>query len=326
MFVLGSDITIGKYKGVKPHEVKITKSIFEYVDRAKIQVPITARIVRAGEVITATAETAKLFEEGDKVVIKLGYNGVLKTEFEGFVSRVNFAAPLEIECEGYSYQLRKKSNEGTLKNIQLKDLLKIITQGTDIVLGDDIPKFLINKLILKDKDGCRILEELQGTSKQLIKFYFTGNKLYAGLLFTNTKAKAEVKYRLGWNVLKDNNLKLRQARYDKVQIVWIGEKPDGSKVTARAGTEGVVKTRTSHTINDKDSLQQMADADLKKYSYDGYEGKITAFGQPYCEPGYKVILTDEKYKERGGNYLAEKTEVNYGMSGFRRIIDIGEKL
>ena len=46
----------------------------------------------------------------------------------------------------------------------------------------------------------------------------------------------------------------------------------------------------------------------------------------YCEPGDKVILTDEKYEERGGNYLVEKTEVNYGMNGFRRIIDIGEKL
>lgn len=324
MFVLNSDITIGKYKGVKPHEVKITRSIFEYVDRAKIQVPITARIVRAGEVITATAETAKLFEEGDKVLIKLGYNGVLKTEFEGFVSRINFAAPLEIECEGFSYQLRKKMLSGTVTNIQLKDVLKKITEGTDIILDEGIPDFKIDKLILTGKNGVRILEELQGTSKQLMKFFFTGNKLYGGLQFNKTKA--DVKYRLGWNVIKDNNLKLHEAKNEQVTINWVGEKKDGTKTKAKAGKTGVVKTRTSHIITDANSLQQLADAEHKKLSYDGYEGKITAFGQPYCEQGYRAILEDQKYPERSGNYLINKTEVNYGMSGFRRIVDIGEKL
>jgi len=54
----------------------------------------------------------------------------------------------------------------------------------------------------------------------------------------------------------------------------------------------------------------------------GYE----AFGQPYCEPGYKAILIDDKYKERGGNYLVTSTEVVYGMNGFRRTVKIGNQL
>ena len=324
MFVLNSDITIGKYVQVKPHDVKITKSIFEYVDRAKITLPITARIVREGKVITATAETAKQFAEGDKVVIKLGYNGILRQEFEGFVSRINFTAPLEIECEGYSYQLRKKMLTGTVVKIKLKDLLKKITEGTDIVLDETIPDFVIDKLILEGKNGVRILEELQGTSKQLIKFFFTGNKLYGGLQFL--KIKADVKYRLGWNVIKDNNLKLREAKNDEVTVNWIGENKDGTKTHAKKGTKGVVKTRTSHVITDADSLQKLADAEHKKLSYDGYEGKITTFGQPYCEPGYRAILDDKKYPERSGHYIVNNTEVSYGMSGFRRSIGIGEKI
>jgi hypothetical protein len=94
----------------------------------------------------------------------------------------------------------------------------------------------------------------------------------------------------------------------------------------KAGKTGVVKTRTSHIINDAASLQQLADAEQAKLSYDGYEGKITAFGQPYCEPGYRAILQDEKYPERSGNYVVEKTEVTYGMSGFKREVSIGAKL
>jgi hypothetical protein len=324
MFVLNSDITIGKYVRVKPHHVKITKSIFEYVDRAQIQLPITARIVRDGAVITATAETAKQFTEGDKVVIKLGYNGLLKQEFEGFISRINFTAPLEIECEGYSYQLRKKMLSGTVKKIKLRDVLKKVIEGTDIVLDDAIPDFTIDKLILTGKNGVRILEELQGTSRMLIKFFFTGNKLYGGLQFLKTTG--DVKYRLGWNVVKDNNLKLHQAKNQDITINWIGENKDGTKTHASTGKKGVVKTRTSHIITDKESLQQLADAEHKKLSYDGYEGKITAFGQPFCQPGNRVLLEDRKYKERGGNYIAQHVEITYGMSGFRRIIGIGEKL
>jgi hypothetical protein len=76
--------------------------MMSYVDRATIKVPITARIKRADETITATAETAKLFKEGDAVSIDLGYNNKFNTEFIGFVSRVNFTTPVEIECEGYS--------------------------------------------------------------------------------------------------------------------------------------------------------------------------------------------------------------------------------
>lgn len=324
MFVLGSDITIGKYVHVKPHAVKITKSIFEYVDRAKITLPITARIVRDGKVITATAETAKQFGEGDKVGIKLGYNGVLRQEFEGFVSRVNFTSPLEIECEGYSYQLRKKTHTGTAVKITLKDVLKKITYGTDIILDDSIPEFLIDKLVFEGKNGVQILEELQGTSKQLIKFFFTGNKLYGGLQFLKTKA--DVKYRLGWNVIKDNNLKLHEAKNEEVTVNWIGENKDGTKTHAKKGTKGIVKTRTSHIVTDAASLQKLADAEHKKLSYDGYEGKITTFGQPYCEPGYKAILEDRKYPERSGNYIVNNTEVNYGMGGYRRIVGIGEKI
>jgi hypothetical protein len=148
MFALNSDITIGKFKRVKPIECKITKSMFSYVDRVVIKLPITARIKRAGEVITVSVETAKVIEEGDKVLIKLGYNGSYKTEFTGFVSRVNFTSPLEVECEGYSYQLRQKTYLKTFKDAELLQVLKYLVQGTDIVLDEKlIPSFLIAKLV-----------------------------------------------------------------------------------------------------------------------------------------------------------------------------------
>jgi hypothetical protein len=343
MFVLNSDITIGTYKRVKPHEVKITKSMFEYVDKAILKLPITARIKQAGEIVTETIETAKAFNEGDKVIIQLGYNGSLKTEFEGYISRVNFTSPLEVECEGYSYQLRKKTYLHTFKSVELLQVLKYLVSGTDIKLDEKlIPSFKIEKLVLQNHSGTEALEMIKKISDNTIRLFFTGNLLYAGLQYL--KPKADVKYKMGWNVIKDGNLKLRQAKNQDVIVHYIGEKKDGTKVKVKvgnhvrtasanvavasgaAGTTGETKVIKTHAVIDESSLKQMANAKLTSLSYDGYEGKITAFGIPYCEPGYRAVLNDEKYPERSGNYIVESMEVLYGMRGFRRTVGIGAKL
>jgi hypothetical protein len=324
MFNLNSGIQIGKYKKVKPIEVKITKSIFEYVDKCMIKLPITARIKREGEVITESAETAKQFEEGDKVAVSLGYNGKLVKEFEGFISRVNFTSPVEVECEGYSYQLRKKTYTGTYTAIELKKILEIIIEETDIKLHPNIESFKIDKLIMNGRTGTDILESIKGISGQLVRFHFDGNILWGGLAFLDKKK--DVKYKLGWNVIKDNNLKLHQKKLANVTINWVGQKQDGSKVHVKAGKGGVIKTKTSHHITDEATLQKLADTEKSKLEYDGYEGKITAFGLPYCEHGDVAVLIDEKYKERGGRYIIDNVEATYSTSGFRRVIGIGHKV
>lgn len=333
MFALCSNITIGNYKGIKPNDVKITKSIFEYVDRAKIKLPITARIKRAGEVITASAETAKQFKEGDFVQIALGYNGKIKQEFEGFVNRVNFTQPVEIECEGYSYKLRKNTYLKTFVNAQLKEVLQFLIAGTGIVLDKSIPGFKIDKLVLDKNSGTEALEKIKKISDNTIRFFFTGKTLYAGLLFE--ARKETVQYELGWNVIKDNSLKLREAKNTNVVVNYIGEKKDGTKVkvnkgktnaSAIAGVSGETKLIRTHAVTDEKSLQLMATAKHEQLSFDGYEGKITAFGAPYCEHGYSCSLFDKKYPERAGKYIVESVEVNYGMSGFRRIVGIGKKV
>jgi hypothetical protein len=342
MFVLGSDITIGKFKRVKPHSVKIEKSMFSYVDKAMITLPITSRIKQAGVVVSETVETAKQFGEGDKVTVLLGYNGKLRNEFEGFISRVNFTTPLEVQCEGYSYQLKIKTYLKTFKQVQLLDVLKYLVAGTDIRLDEKlIPGFKIEKMVLQNHSGTEALEMIKKISGNTIRLFFTGNLLYAGLQYL--KPKADVKYRLGWNVIKDGNLKQRQAKNQDVEVHYIGEKKDGTKVRVKvgnhtstkdqviktnaiAGATGETKIIKTHAVVDESSLKQMADAKLKQLKYDGYEGKITAFGIPYCEAGYRGVIEDQKYPERSGNYIVESTEVNYTTGGFRRIVGIGYKL
>lgn len=348
MFALCSNITIGRFINVKPHEVRISKSIYEYVDKAVIRLPITARLVRAGQIITQSAETAKQFSEGEKVTISLGYNNTLTPEFVGFVSRINFTSPLEIECEGYSYQLRTRTYKRTFVRAQLLDILKYLVAGTDIVLDEkNIPSFIIDKLVLQDHSGTEVLEAIEKLTHQTVRAYFQGNVLYMGLILlnvqSNTTAKPDVGYRIGWNVINAGTLKLRQAKNQLVTVKFLGVAKTGDitqaeegyilspqKKTVRtvgtSGTEGETKVVKTHAVNDQSALARMAKEMHSSLSYNGYEGKITAYLVPYCKPSDRALIIDEKYPERGGIYLVESTEVSYGTGGARRVVGLGIKL
>lgn len=339
-FTLNSDISIGQYKKVKPHEVRINLSLTDYVDKAEIQLPASAHLVNAAKEVSNTIQTAQQFAEGDKVIINLGYNGKLVNEFEGFIARINVGTPVVIECEGYSYQLRKNQPASkTFKNAEVKDILKYITNGTDIVLSNQIPSCKLQKLVIDGHTGQEVLELIKKALGNLVYINFHKNELYAGLQFFDPKEK--VTYRLGWNVVKDNNLKQRKASNDKITIIYRGKKKDGTHVEAAiksktqtkvittqasAGNTGETKVIVTHAVTDEATLKQMAEAKLKKMSYDGYEGKITAYLQPFCQHGWKAKLVDKTYPERNGEHVVLAVEVVYGMNGARRTVQIGEKL
>lgn len=339
-FTLNSDITIGPYKKVKPHEVKINLSLSEYANKAVIKLPASARLVNAKKEVSNTIQTALHLNEGDKVIINLGYNGKLEQEFEGFVARVNVATPVEVECEGYSYQLRYlQPKNKTFKKAELKDILQYIITGTDIVLSKEIPGCKIEKLVIDGHTGTEVLELIKKALGDLVYINFHKNELYAGLAYLDPKDK--VVYRLGWNVIKDGNLKQHKASNDNITIIYKGKKKDGTNVqeaikskkqtavittTGSASKGGETKVITTHAVTDSDTLKQMAAAKLKKLSYDGYEGKITAFLQPFCQHGWKSKLADKTYPERNGEHIIEAVEITYGMGGARRIVQIGERL
>lgn len=343
MFVLCSNIKIGVYT-FKPNEVKVSKSVYQYADRAVIKTPISARIVQAGAP-PLSVETAKQFTEGDRVLIQLGYNGSLTTEFEGFVSRVNFTQPLEVECEGFSYILRKAHYKPrTFVNAPLKDVLQYLVAGTEIKLAKDVIdsnfRFQIDKLSTDGKSGTDILEKIKRDSNETVRFFFIGNTLYAGMQWL--QLQPDVKYQLGWNVIKDGQLKLREAKNNVVTVVAYAEQKDGTRLkaqktnatqsskkkieVAREGIYGNVINLRPKGIKDQQTLEGIAKTKYDNINYDGYEGKITTFLIPYCGIAYGAFIDDKKYPERAGKYLVESVETTYGMQGARREIGIGHKL
>jgi hypothetical protein len=326
MFVLNSEFIIGKYKFRGCNEVKITKSIHEYADTAVIKLPATS-VLKTNNAFGQRLQTAKQFAVGDKVSIRLGYNGKLNPEFFGFVKRINFTTPCEIECEGYSYILRTKTNiKKSWKSTTLKEVLQEVVSGTDIKLHPQIPDMPLKNIVINSASGTQVIDYIKGLLKGALTAYFIGDTLYMGLTYMDL-ATTTVKHRIGWNTINSDKLKYRKADDVKVNIELQFRKGSGEQVTTSAGVKGGVTRRdTISTVTDAKHLNDIAKAKLLQECYDGYEGTITTFLIPYVQPGYRDELRDPRYNERSGNFFLESVETTYGMGGGRREVQIGIKL
>lgn len=327
MFVLGSIITIGniRFRGV--NGLTIQKSILELKQGGVIRIPSKGVLKQNGQRLPGSVETKSLFKEGDPVKIELAYNGRFRTEFVGFVSRVNLKTPTEIEVEGYSWILRKKKTiVKSWKSTTLLEVLQEVVSGTDIKLHEKIPDIPLKNLVVNKATGAQLIEYLKELLKGTLTACFFGDTLYCGLVYADV-TQATVKYLVGNNMVSADDLKYREAKNEEVNIQFQIREPDGKMKTISTGkTGGVVKVEKLSAVTDSKHMEEIAKAKLLQESYDGYEGSLTAFLEPFIEHGYRMELRDNRYKEREGNYFVLGVQTDYGQSGARRKIEIGVKL
>lgn len=333
---LTTDITIGNFRFSGVHEARIKRSLGTYVDMAWLILPSKARIVRKdGKRDLKEVITGQQFNDGDKVVIKLGYDGDNRTEFEGFVKRRNFNMPFEIEMEGYSYQLRRKYFKGGFwKQVSVKELLQKAVEGTNITLKCDADVQLTN-IKINEGSAILILETiLKATNGSLSIFFLESKVLYCGLIYTpynkgeDALGVGKSKYRIGFNCPQQNHLRQRAPINDPVTIKAITRLSDGTKLEAESKNElaGYTKRIVFKNIRDKAQLQKAIDNIRFRKSYEGYEGRLTAFLKPETYIGYVSFIKHSQYPDRDGYYVVEATEVEFGSSGARRFIDVAHKI
>jgi hypothetical protein len=292
-------------------------------DTAKIKIPAWSMLKKNGDQYERV-QSGLQFEEGMKVEIRCGYDGINKTVFKGFVSRRNFTIPMELECEGYSYQLRRKLGiNKSYYNTTIKKILMDLVAGTDIKLSPAIPEIALEKASFLNLSGIQVLEWLK--EKCLLTVYFHFDELYVGLLELQTTEL--VKFRLGWNTAKDSDLKFNNNKeFAEVRINIQRRDKTGTKKNAFVGKkDGQVKVLKS-AIDDPDFRQKIAEQEKAKLENKGYEGGITAFLRPYVEPGLGISIEDTKYPERTGRYFVTTVEGEFSPSGGRQKIKIGNSL
>ena len=340
MFVLNSDITIGKFRFSGVHEVRINRTIHSTIETATIKIPSIAKVVRNDKVIPGSIITGNQFKDGDPVTIKLGYNGDLKTEFVGFVKRRNMNMPLEVECEGYSWLLRKNKIENFWKSISVKDLLNAALQDIDpnypITIQCDA-SVVLNNVEANSITGLELINNISKYSDGTLHcFFIKPGVLWYGYIyapysqnknpFSNIDA---VQYRLGYNAINNNSLHLRQPLTEPVEVKYSKRLSTGETLVESSNAFQSPNYTYSHILNhipDAPTLKDMANEKAFLLNYSGYEGYLQAFLQPLTQPGATAYISDSRYPENNGSYLVESTEVIFGINGARRILEIGPRL
>ena len=323
MFRYSSNIQLGSFsfKGGY-NSIVIKRSSRDFMDTAVIKLPALSRVKNKSGQPASSGKTEKLFKEGDKVLISLGYNDDNHQEFAGFIRRVSPSVPTVIECEGYGWQLRRKQIGASWKNTTLRQVLEEVVRGTDVTLSPLIPDLPLTNFSIINLNGLQVLEYLR--DKLLLTPFFSLNELYVGLQLGMVKNK--VNLRLGWNVIKDE-LKSRLAEETKVLVkIKTGKGKKNERIEYEAGDkDGSVREIDLPNVQDNSWVKLIAEDALAKAKYTGFEGSVTCFLQPFVEPSYEAAVVDKK-DDRSGSYFVIGTELTMDMQGARRKVHIGSKL
>jgi hypothetical protein len=323
-------------------------------DTAVIKLPSICKIYQNGQFAYAQP-TASAFASGEEVVVRLGYNGVLREEFRGFVKRVLSDSTVSILCEDATFLLRKRRLNHSWQSVTVEQVIRFTLDGTGVTINCKVPTIKFTHFYLRDTTPAQVLQEL--IEKYGLTIYFNGfKKLYVGLGFDLKDIKI-VRYDTGVNVISDN-LEVIDSEDIQIRVKAIGFKPDGTKVEAEIGDgadedKGIVarkkpknapkdpqktvfkpdksdgaEVRTLHfyNVHDREALKEMARAELRKRKFTGFKGGLTTFLIPFAKVGDTARLIDSVYQRGDGDYIIEKVVTTFGTSGARRKVEMGLKI
>ncbi|HAS45878.1 MAG TPA: hypothetical protein DCS93_35680 [Microscillaceae bacterium] len=277
----------------------------------------------------------KQLVEGDGVEIRLGYDGVLYTEFVGYVTRLLPNQPFEIRCLDEVYHLQRTNINQSWKETTLQEVIETATQGQglDIQFADKIPEVELKPFRVANASAAKVLQKLK--SEYGLAIYFRGKSLYVGLPYSEDTGTtfphldSPIIYDLQKNVLA-TELEYRQAKDIKVKLKAISILKNNKKLEVTVGSEGggaELRTWISpEPISNKATLKKIAEEKIGLYKYSGYKGSIKTLGIPFVVHSARCKIKDATYPEREGLYFVNEVKTSITKSGgFKRMVKIGRK-
>lgn len=136
---------------------------------------ITAEVMQDGIIIekhtSQSAVDASTFKTGQRISISLGYNGVLKKMFEGYITGYNSDNQFELNCENMAYKLKLKQAPkfvtpiiGTKVNDVLGEKYNLL-KDTGFQIHSETKRFDINIGQIKVTDNFTVADVLSDWSK-----------------------------------------------------------------------------------------------------------------------------------------------------------------
>jgi hypothetical protein len=308
-------ITLGSYRLLMIDSVEITRSVEQLSDTAIITLP--------GSVFNKALEIENKIKRGHSVVIKLGYNDELTTEFEGYIEAIETNDDsLTIKCEDGIYQLRKPVENIEFTNPDVSDVLNyVLDQIGGYTLQCDY-QFKYDKFTILNATAYGVVKKIQEETKANV--YLKGTVLHVHPQYKELFGEAAYSFQQN---IESSELEYRRAEDRKTEVVVEGKGKDGKVIRETAGIKGGdTITIKIDGVSDPASLKVMAEEQLKTKSYTGYSGSFTGWLIPLCDAGYKVSISDDDYEYKDGSYYVLEVVTTFSKAGGTREIKIGMKL
>ena len=321
------------------HEVSIESAWAKFTDTATITLPRKVKVVGNGQL-------PDLIALGDAVRIQYGYDGLLRTEFTGYVSELKPGTPFQLKCEDQMWALKRQALPSkSWRSVTLRELLTYIRDQAGLSFEiRELGGLTVGKYLINQATGAQVFDDLK--KRFGLNCFFRQGVLVAGQPYDNATA-TRYPYGFRQNIV-DSDLAYTSAADVALHFRATSTQPDGKKIQVDAS--GVVKTKK--VKGDTTALVTALSSGLKKgelrtligppglsapqllawvsqeaarLRFDGYRGSLSAFGVPACEHGDIAVLSDPDYPERAGAYYIDSVTKTFGVSGSRRALKLGPK-
>lgn len=320
MYKLCHRIEIGEWLVRRPEKVRVLRSVDTLSD--------TAEVVLPGMLHGKAIEIEKQISVGDQVKIDLGYDGELKREFEGYVSRIGTdGGSIKIECEDQLWQTRKPVSDREYRDVTVKELIEAVigeAVGGELKVNC-LYDFRYDKFTVVNATCRDVLKKVQDEVKPNIFINDRGLWVVPKYMYGSAK---EVEYDFSRNIEKSGtSLEYRRKEDRPVLVTVEGERRDGTKVRVEEGVTGGDRvTLRLPGVTDEESMRTTAQQVLAEKSYTGYSGSFSSWLRPYAEPTNIAKLHDPDYEYKDGEYWITAVETEYSRSGGKRKITLGKRL
>ena len=310
------DITIGNYKLGMLDAVSVHKSVELLADTCEITLPAAQ--------LNVALDVESHIRRGDPVTVKFGYRETgMAEEFRGWLQRISTdGGNIRLFCEDDLFTFRRELPNAVLKNVPLDALLTQVIKG----VGKDYRvscsyTWTYAKFVIHDATGYDVLKKVQEEG---------GADIYLkdGVLHVHPPGEVtgtERRYDFALNI-EEVDLTYRRAEDKKVRVVVKTIMPDGKVKEVETGSTGGEKVEVKCHASDTASMRARGEAEVRRRSFDGYDGSITTWLVPQCVPGDTATLHDGDYPHKDGTYYVRSVTTDFSQSGGVRKIELGFRL
>lgn len=310
------DITVGNYKLGMLDAVSVHKSVELLADTCEITLPAAQ--------LNVALDVESHIRRGDPVTVKFGYRETgTAEEFRGWLQRISTdGGNIRLFCEDDLFTFRRELPNAVLKNVPLDALLTQVIQG----VGKDYRvscsyTWTYAKFVIHDATGYDVLKKVQEEC---------GADIYLkdGVLHVHPPGEVtgtERRYDFALNI-EEADLAYRSAKDKKVRVVVKAIMPDGKVKEVETGSTGGEKVEVKCHASDTASMRARGEAEVRRRSFDGYDGSITTWLVPQCVPGDTATLHDGDYPHKDGTYYVCSVTTDFSRSGGVRKIELGFRL